>query len=89
MTEGGRRPILSLKTPPARMPAIPGAPSPAAPAPAQPGWKCKPCGARVELPAQASPETVVRCPACNARLGRMEQFLADPLPTTGLRARRT
>jgi hypothetical protein len=94
MAEDGRRPILSLKSPPARMPATPFTKPPARskggqPADPQPGWKCKPCGARIEVPLTGAPETIVRCPACNARLGRVEQFLADPPPATGLRARRT
>jgi hypothetical protein len=92
MAEGPRRPILSLKSPPAKLPQPPGvkprAQAAAPPAPPQPGWKCKPCGARLDVPSEAAPDTVVRCPACNARLGRVEQFRADPSPTSGFRARR-
>ncbi len=38
-------------------------------------WKCKPCGAVVDLDA-AQPDEPVRCGSCGARLGTLEQFLA-------------
>ena len=51
-------------------------------------WKCKPCGAVVDLDAVEQDGTV-RCPACGARLGILEEFLKvgdDPPPK--VRARR-
>ncbi|MBV9509016.1 MAG: hypothetical protein JO303_01890 [Caulobacteraceae bacterium] len=73
-----RRPILSLK-PGARvnLPDFP-APPPAI-------WKCRPCGAVVEVAHNAS--GVIRCGACNARLGKAEDFLAKPPLIEKLRAR--
>ncbi len=65
------RPILRLKTPPASLPAE--------------RWKCRPCGASFEVAGARSVDEVVRCPACNARLGRVGQFRAGG-PT--VRARR-
>jgi len=69
-----RRPILQLKT---AKPAGPPAP------PAM--WKCKPCGTAFPLP-EGEADEWVRCPHCNARLGRVADFQADP-PPTRLRAR--
>lgn len=76
------RPILRLKTPPPR-PAPEPAPSP----PASPQWKCKPCGAAFSPDPTLPDATPVRCPACNARLGRAEQFRGEA-PGEGVRARR-
>ncbi|MFN3520751.1 MAG: hypothetical protein ACK4YQ_00770 [Phenylobacterium sp.] len=98
MTERPRRPILHLKLNPDRpppIPAVPAAPVKAAPArPAKPAapaltgevWKCKPCGAAIAL-ADMPLEGDVRCPGCNARLGKAEDFRADPPRTERLRAR--
>ena len=62
MSERPARPILRLKNPP-KLPEPPPAP-----------WKCKPCGAAL-IPAEAADgEGSVRCPKCNARLGRLEDF---------------
>jgi DNA-directed RNA polymerase subunit RPC12/RpoP len=38
-------------------------------------WKCKPCGAVVDLDA-AAPGEPVRCAACGARLGALEAFMS-------------
>jgi DNA-directed RNA polymerase subunit RPC12/RpoP len=78
MADPPRRKILSLKNPPplpAPPPAPVRAPEPQAP---QGAWKCKPCGARLDVAADADPDSVVRCPACNANLGKAGQFLSDP-----------
>lgn len=51
-------------------------------------WKCKPCGAVVELDG-VQPGDTVRCASCGARLGPLEEFLKegdDPPPK--VRARR-
>src|SRR5437879_4728852 len=67
MTERLRRPTLHLKTPPAQ----------ADPVAAAVRWKCKPCGAPFEVSRTLQDQEVVRCPACNARLGRAEQFWTE------------
>lgn len=64
------RPTLHLKTRPLPVPAP-------APVDVAERWKCKPCGALLEIDAALADEAVVRCPACNARLGRAEQFRAS------------
>lgn len=69
-----RRPILRLKTPPK-------------PASTLSHWRCKPCGANVEIASDLAADTVVRCPACNARLGLAGQFLSDPPQLQRVRAR--
>jgi hypothetical protein len=76
--ERPKRPILSLK---------PGARTslPDFPAPPPTYWKCKPCGALVEVAHNAT--GFVRCPSCNARLGKAEDFNAKPPLLTKLRAR--
>ena len=62
------RPILRLKNPP------PSAPR----AELAVRWKCKPCGALFEVSGRLQADEVVRCPVCNARLGRAIQFrIAD------------
>ncbi len=38
-------------------------------------WKCKPCGAVVDLTA-VQPGEPVRCASCGARLGKLEAFLS-------------
>ncbi|WP_372781924.1 hypothetical protein [Phenylobacterium sp.] len=75
MTEPPRRPILRLKT------AL--APKAAAPL----AWRCKPCGAAVEVAPALADEDEVRCPSCNAALGRAGQFRADPPQLQRIRAR--
>lgn len=81
MTDTPRRPILSLKFPPA-----PKAPPKPAAAPVR--WKCKPCGATVTVIGTEPPEQDIRCPACNARLGLASSFLSDPPLIEKIRARR-
>jgi DNA-directed RNA polymerase subunit RPC12/RpoP len=65
--------VLSLKASPAKAPVW--------------RWKCKPCGAALEIGAELADADAVRCPACNAKLGRAEQFRGDP-PDAKVRARR-
>ena len=92
--EPKRRPILSLKNPPKvvlpegpkKKPAR--APAPPAPAPVQHDWKCKPCGAGLSIEDHLTDEVVIRCPSCNAKLGLVSDFRADP-PPAKLRARPT
>jgi DNA-directed RNA polymerase subunit RPC12/RpoP len=72
-----RRPTLHLKTPP----------PPAKAATAEAVWKCKPCGAQFGVDPTLADGEPVRCPGCNARLGRAEQFRIDPVETRGVRAR--
>jgi DNA-directed RNA polymerase subunit RPC12/RpoP len=88
MTEPPRRPMLRIK-PGVTAPPIPGL-RPAKPAPvvkAVPKWKCRPCGSGFDVPAEAAAEDAVRCPSCNARLGKAEDFRADPPLLDKLRAR--
>ena len=42
-------------------------------------WLCKPCGARLTPDPHLAPEEAVRCPACNAKLGKAADF-ANPQP---------
>lgn len=84
MSEEGRRPLLQLKS----------APAAAKPEPAPAGWKCRPCGAAFTPPqveqqaeSQAELQEWVRCPACNARLGRVADFQTEPPRLAKLRAR--
>jgi hypothetical protein len=76
--ERPRRPILSLK---------PGARTtlPDFPTPPPSYWKCKPCGATVEVAYNAT--GFIRCGACNARLGKAEHFISKPPLLEKLRAR--
>jgi putative FmdB family regulatory protein len=78
MSDTARRPTLHLKNPPARAQA---------PAPVI-RWKCKPCGAPFEVSESLDDDEAVRCPACNARLGRADQFRSALAQTPGVRARR-
>ena len=91
MNERVRRPILHLKLGDApAVERVQGAP-PAAPAdasaPAAYTWKCRPCGTPFIPPREGPDEEAVRCPACNARLGRAGDFRLDPPPLEKLRAR--
>jgi len=89
MNERVRRPILHLKlgaTPAQRSEAAP-PPAPPAAAPATYTWKCRPCGTPFIPPAEGPDDEAVRCPACNARLGRAGDFRLDPPPLERLRAR--
>lgn len=93
MNERARRPILHLKlgsTPPAvsaesERPAAPITATAAAPALYT--WKCRPCGTPFVPPREGPDGEPVRCPACNARLGRAADFRLDPPPLDKLRAR--
>jgi len=76
-SDPGRRPTLHLKNPP----------SLSAPAPAAARWKCKPCGTLFQVDESLAATEVVRCPACNARLGRAGQFRVETGDTPGVRAR--
>jgi hypothetical protein len=101
MNERARRPILHLKlgAPSSANPADPAAAMPTAPvraptppplaAPPAPSlvWKCRPCGASFEPPREGPDDEAVRCPACNARLGKAGDFRLDPPPLERLRAR--
>ncbi|THD64877.1 MAG: hypothetical protein E8A12_07770 [Phenylobacterium sp.] len=78
MTAPPRRPVLHLKNPPARPQT----------ASLDVGWRCKPCGASVEIGATLDGQDEVRCPSCNASLGRAEQFRSDPPQFQRVRARR-
>jgi DNA-directed RNA polymerase subunit RPC12/RpoP len=49
-------------------------------------WKCKPCGAAVELTTDAPDDAVVRCRSCRARLGTAGDFREGS--SDKLRARR-
>lgn len=78
MTDGPRRPTLRLKNPPTPAPAVEAAIR----------WKCKPCGTPFELSPNRDGADVIRCPTCNARLGRADQFRGRSEPVQGVRARR-
>jgi DNA-directed RNA polymerase subunit RPC12/RpoP len=67
-----QRPILRLK----RDPAPPAAVAAPAPEPA-PRWKCKPCGALIDLLADIPGDEAVRCAKCGARLGLARDFSAE------------
>lgn len=86
--EPKRRPILSLKNPPKVVAPELFKPAPAAAPPPPPAydWKCKPCGAGFSVDAFLTDEVVIRCSACNAKLGTVAEFRADP-PPARLRAR--
>lgn len=80
--EPKRRPVLSLKNPPKVV--LPEGVKPRAPAPPPPpqyDWKCKPCGAGFSIEDSLTPEVIIRCPACNAKLGTVADFRTEPLPT--------
>jgi predicted RNA-binding Zn-ribbon protein involved in translation (DUF1610 family) len=81
MTERPSRPILHLKAAP---PSAAKAPAPVTAA----GWRCKPCGAAVDIEAGLDDADEVRCPACGALLGRAGQFRSDPPQLQRIRARR-
>jgi DNA-directed RNA polymerase subunit RPC12/RpoP len=72
-----RRATLHLKNPPA----------PAKAPAAEPAWKCKPCGTQFGVDPSLADTDPVRCPGCNARLGRAEQFRGDQIEIRGVRAR--
>ena len=84
MTERARRPLLTLKLGTSPDKAAETAAAPAVPAYT---WKCRPCGAALTPPAEGPDDDAVRCPACNARLGRAGDFRLDPPLLDKLRAR--
>lgn len=90
MTDEPRpRKILSLKNPPTRPlgPEPIRKAAPPAPPPAQVfAWKCKPCGAGFNVGDDLAGDVVIRCPSCNAKIGLVADFRADPIPAK-LRAR--
>ena len=81
------RKILSLKNPPTRPLGPQPLRPPALAPPPPPAWKCKPCGAGLDVAKSLEDQEVVRCPACNAKLGKAGDFRADPTPDR-LRARK-
>lgn len=101
MSDTPRRPILKLKNaPPPKAPepaptplgsprfVKPGRPRPAPPPPPpQHDWKCKPCGTGFTPSPDLPDEESVRCPSCNARLGKAVDFRSDPPNLEKLRAR--
>jgi DNA-directed RNA polymerase subunit RPC12/RpoP len=93
MNERARRPILHLKlggTPSAdtHEPPRPKTPSDApTTVPATYTWKCRPCGTAFVPPRDGPADEAVRCPACNARLGRAGDFRSEPPLLEKLRAR--
>jgi hypothetical protein len=85
-----RRKTLSLKpgTPlPAALQRIPVAPPPPPPPPPAPAWRCRPCGAAFDVPAETPDDERVRCPSCNAKVGLAADFRSDPPLLEKLRAR--
>ena len=50
-------------------------------------WKCKPCGTAFGIPDEAGDADIVRCPACNAKLGVAADFRAEPPNLEKVRAR--
>ena len=81
----GPEPLTPIRT------ARPSRPPKAAKPPPPPaqifGWKCKPCGQGFDPPEGAPDDQDVRCPSCNARVGKVGDFALDP-PPNRLRARR-
>ena len=59
----------------------------AAPKPASRTWKCRPCGAPVEVAYGLADDEVIRCPNCNAKLGKAADFYAPTDTFARLRAR--
>jgi hypothetical protein len=87
---GGPPPLERMVKPSARTTVFTpqaAAPPPPPPVPVVGDWKCKPCGARFDPPAELADEDSVRCPSCNARLGLASDFRADPPNVAKLRAR--
>lgn len=81
----GPEPLAPLR--PARPARPPRAQKPPPPPPQVFGWKCKPCGQGFDPPTDAPEDQDVRCPSCNARVGKVGDFAMDP-PPNRLRARR-
>jgi DNA-directed RNA polymerase subunit RPC12/RpoP len=86
---GGPPPLERIQRPAGHKRVVvmtPEPPPPPAP-PATGDFKCKPCGARFDPPAELADEDSVRCPSCNARLGLASDFRAVPPNVDKLRAR--
>lgn len=49
-------------------------------------WVCKPCGAKLTLDPDGADDDVVRCPSCQAKLGKLAGFKRDEAGS--VRARR-
>jgi DNA-directed RNA polymerase subunit RPC12/RpoP len=81
MTERPSRPILHLKAGTVSLAKAPPA------AAAATGWRCKPCGAAVDIESSLADADEVRCPSCGALLGRAGQFRSDPPQLQRIRAR--
>jgi DNA-directed RNA polymerase subunit RPC12/RpoP len=84
---GGPPPLERIQRPAGHKRVVMMAPEPPPPPPATGDFKCKPCGARFDPPAELADEDSVRCPSCNARLGLAADFRADPPRLEKLRAR--
>ncbi len=84
---GGPPPLERIQRPAQRVRTYVPEPPPPPPPPATGDFKCKPCGARFDPPAELADEDSVRCPSCNARLGLASDFRADPPNVEKLRAR--
>ena len=50
-------------------------------------WKCKPCGTGFDVGPELADDDAVRCPSCNARVGRAKDFRSDPPTLAKVRAR--
>ncbi len=64
------------------------APKREAPAPVVYPWRCKPCGTGFNVPTDLAEDESVRCPACNARLGLVKDFIGDEPNLAKVRARK-
>ena len=77
--EAPRRPVLHLKA---------AATSPGLVREPELAWKCRPCGALLEIRPDLADNDIVRCPACNARIGKAGDLRTDDLPAAKVRAGR-
>jgi DNA-directed RNA polymerase subunit RPC12/RpoP len=50
-------------------------------------WVCKPCGMRFEPALDVADDEDVRCPSCNAKLGKAKAFKQPDPETARVRAR--
>jgi len=85
VSEPPRRRTLTLKPGTPLPAALANIPAPLPPPP--PAWKCRPCGAAFDPPADLPDDERVRCPSCNAKVGLAADFKIDPPPLEKLRAR--
>ena len=79
---------ISAPKPAAFSPRPSRAPKREAPAPVVYPWRCKPCGTGFNVPTDLAQDGSVRCPACNARLGLVRDFLGDEPNLAKVRARK-